>query len=147
MRLPGGRRPGGRHPGKQRPVIRRELRIIRRISRERLHDRAQDSAIEGNLSLTNGDSHEEPKHPLFQTYRLCSRSRHDLALVDRRCDATTMRRRQTRGCAGGKRRALTLCQTFAVIVSHALLPPQSAHARKPSTPKHPACVTSRFPSA
>jgi hypothetical protein len=30
----------------------------------------------------------------------------DLALVDRRCDATTMRRRQrTRGCAGGKRRA------------------------------------------
>jgi hypothetical protein len=45
-----------RLPGEQRPVIHRELPIIRRISRERLHDRAQDSAIEGNLSLTNGDS-------------------------------------------------------------------------------------------
>jgi hypothetical protein len=39
-------------------VIHRELPIIRRISREHLQDRAQDSAIEGNLSLTNGDSHE-----------------------------------------------------------------------------------------
>jgi hypothetical protein len=71
------RLPGGRHPGKRRPVIHRELRIIRRISRERLQDRVQDSAIEGNLSLTNGDSHEEHKHPLFQTHRLCSRSRYE----------------------------------------------------------------------
>ena len=47
-----------RLPGEQRPVIHRELRIIRRISREHLRDRAQDCAIEGNLSLTNGDSHE-----------------------------------------------------------------------------------------
>jgi hypothetical protein len=66
-----------RLPGKQRPVIHRELRIIRRISREDLQDRAQDSTIEGNLRLTNGDSHEEPKHPLFQTYRLCSCSRYE----------------------------------------------------------------------
>jgi hypothetical protein len=36
-----------RLPGEQRPVIHRELQIIRRISRERLQDRAQDSAIEG----------------------------------------------------------------------------------------------------
>ena len=49
-----------RLPGKQRPVIHRELRIIRRISREHLQERAQDCAIEGNLSLTKGDSHENP---------------------------------------------------------------------------------------
>jgi hypothetical protein len=47
-----------RIPGEQRPVIHRELRIIRRISREDLQDHAQDSIIEGNLNLTNGDSHE-----------------------------------------------------------------------------------------
>jgi hypothetical protein len=35
-----------RLPGKHPAVIHRELRIIRRISRERLQDRAQDSAIE-----------------------------------------------------------------------------------------------------
>lgn len=36
-----------RRPGKQPPVIHRELQIIRRISRERTQDRAQDSAIDG----------------------------------------------------------------------------------------------------
>ena len=36
-------------PGKQRPAIRRELPIIRRISREHLKNRAQDSPIEGHL--------------------------------------------------------------------------------------------------
>jgi hypothetical protein len=35
-------------PGEQRPVIHRELGIIRRISREDLRDRAQDSIIEEN---------------------------------------------------------------------------------------------------
>jgi hypothetical protein len=44
--------PCGRHPGEQRPVIHRELRIIRRISREDLQDRAQDSPIETQLSPT-----------------------------------------------------------------------------------------------
>jgi hypothetical protein len=77
MRLRGGRRPRGRHPGEQRPVIHRELWIIRRISREDLKDRAQDPTIEGNLTLTNGDSHEEHEHPLFQTRRICSRSRYE----------------------------------------------------------------------
>jgi hypothetical protein len=38
-------------PGEQRPVIHRELRIIPRISREHLQDRAQHSIIEGNLTL------------------------------------------------------------------------------------------------
>jgi hypothetical protein len=33
-------------PGEWRPVIHREWRIIRRISREDLQDRAQDSAID-----------------------------------------------------------------------------------------------------
>src|ERR1700733_4452418 len=64
-------------PGEQRSVIHRDLRIIRRISRERLQDRAQDSIIEGNPALTNGDSHEEPEHPLFQTHCLCGRSCHE----------------------------------------------------------------------
>jgi hypothetical protein len=36
---------------KQRPVIHRELRIIRRISREHLQDRAQDYAIDDNYHL------------------------------------------------------------------------------------------------
>jgi hypothetical protein len=66
-----------RIPGELRTVVHREFRIIRRISREHQQDRVQDSAIEGNLSLTNGDSHEEPEHPLFQTYRLCSRARYE----------------------------------------------------------------------
>jgi hypothetical protein len=69
--------PGGRHPGEQRPVIHRELRITRRISREDLQDRAQDSISAGDLTHTNGDSHEEPEHALFQTHRLCSRSRYE----------------------------------------------------------------------
>jgi hypothetical protein len=38
---------GMRLPGEYRPVIHRELRITRRISREHPQDRAQDSAIEG----------------------------------------------------------------------------------------------------
>jgi hypothetical protein len=40
-----------RLPGEQRPVIHRELRIIRRISREHVQDRAQDSAIDVNYPL------------------------------------------------------------------------------------------------
>jgi hypothetical protein len=46
------RLPGGRHSDEQRPVIHREFRIIRRISREDLKDRAQDSLIEGSISPT-----------------------------------------------------------------------------------------------
>ncbi len=57
------------HPGEQRPVIHRELRIIRRISRERPQDRAHNSTIDNDF-LFLWSTHE---HPLFQTHCLCSR--------------------------------------------------------------------------
>jgi hypothetical protein len=59
-------------PSEQRPVIHRESRIVRRISREHPQDRVQDYAIDDNYHLR--DPHE---HPLFQTHRLCGRSRHE----------------------------------------------------------------------